>query len=51
VDIKGWGSPVCEQYDINFVPNFKVYDSSGQLKAEGREAAAWVREELEKRAP
>jgi hypothetical protein len=36
--------------NLNFAPNFKVYDSSGQLKVEGREATAWVWEELGRRA-
>ena len=50
VNIGDWGSPVSEQYNINFVPNFKVYDSDGRIIAEGREGTAWVRSELERRA-
>ncbi|MGE0127864.1 MAG: hypothetical protein AB7U82_07285 [Blastocatellales bacterium] len=50
VNIGDWGSPVSEQYGINFVPNFKVFDPDGRLKVEGREATAWVRSELERRA-
>ena len=50
VNIGEWDSPVCQQYSINSVPNFKVFDPDGALKVEGREAAVWVREELERRA-
>jgi len=50
VNIGDWGSPVAEQYSINFVPNFKVFDPNGRLLAEEREGTAWVREELQRRA-
>ncbi|MDQ7824316.1 MAG: thioredoxin family protein [Candidatus Eremiobacteraeota bacterium] len=38
IDIKEWGSPVCTQYDIKSVPNFRVYDSNGKLQYQGKEA-------------
>lgn len=50
VNIGDWGSPVCEQYDINFVPNFKVFDPGGRIIAEGREGTSWVWGELQRRA-
>lgn len=49
MNIGDFDSPVSQQYAIQFVPNFKVYDAAGQLKAEGREATNWVRAELQQR--
>lgn len=49
MNIGDWESPVCRQYSISFTPNFKVFDSNGQLKVEGREATNWVRAELQQR--
>ena len=33
-----WKSPVARQYKLQSIPHFKVYDSDGNLKAEGDEA-------------
>lgn len=38
VNIDKWNSPVCQQYQIRSVPNFKIYDASGKLQSEGGEA-------------
>jgi thiol-disulfide isomerase/thioredoxin len=41
VDIKDWGTPVCKQYNINSVPNFKIYEK-GKLTYEGKEATQQI---------
>jgi len=38
INIKEWGSPVCEQYGINSVPSFMIYDETGKLTYEGDKA-------------
>lgn len=47
VNIKNWGSPVCKQYNINSVPNFKIYGTDGKLKYEGKPAYEKVLEMVE----
>lgn len=37
-----WSSPVAQQYNIRFTPNYKIFDSSGALIAEGKEASQKV---------
>ncbi|MGE0487826.1 MAG: thioredoxin family protein [Vulcanimicrobiota bacterium] len=43
-----WKSPVAEQFGLQSVPHFKVYDGTGKLVAEGDEARQMVIELLEK---
>ncbi|MBI3890268.1 MAG: thioredoxin family protein, partial [Candidatus Wallbacteria bacterium] len=31
-------SPVAQQYGLSAIPHFKIYDSTGKFRAEGREA-------------
>jgi len=38
VNIDNWDSPVCQQYKINSVPSFLIYDEEGNLTFEGEEA-------------
>lgn len=38
IDIKQWGSKVCKQYNIHSAPSFKIFDTNGVLKLEGKEA-------------
>ena len=37
-----WRSPVAEQYSLESVPHFKVFDAQGKLMAEGDAAAEMV---------
>lgn len=37
-------SPLAEQHDIHSVPAFRIYDGSGKLTAQGREARDQVRD-------
>lgn len=39
VEIGKWGTPVANQYKIQGIPHFQVYDASGKKIAEGE--AAW----------
>jgi thiol-disulfide isomerase/thioredoxin len=47
-DTKGidWKSPVAQQYQLQSIPHFKVYDASGKLMAEGdagfEMVAGWI---------
>jgi thiol-disulfide isomerase/thioredoxin/endonuclease YncB( thermonuclease family) len=50
LDIADWGSPVASANGINFVPYFQIYDESGGLVAEGKQAARWLAEEAARRA-
>lgn len=43
VDIARWGSAVAKQYDIHSVPHLKVFDASGKLVAEGKEAYRYLK--------
>lgn len=38
INIGEWGSPVCEQYKIDSVPSFRIYDEKGNLTHEGEDA-------------
>lgn len=38
VDIRNWGTPVCQQYNIESVPHMMLYDSSGRKRGEGDQA-------------
>lgn len=49
VDIDSFDSPVAQQHRIQFVPNFKVYDSRGELIAEDKAADRWLRDEIDRR--
>jgi len=46
MDIGDWGTPVAQQNGISFVPYLKVYDKSGTLVAEGKNAKAWLAREM-----
>jgi len=41
VDIKDWGSPVAQQFNIRSIPEFKIYMGRNQLLAEGNPAKHW----------
>ena len=45
MDIEAWGTPVARQYGVSFVPYLKVYDKSGKLVAEGKNARAWLQQQ------
>lgn len=38
VDIKSWGTPVCQQFGISSVPHMMFYDPSGKKLTEGPRA-------------
>jgi hypothetical protein len=42
VDVARWGSPVAEQFNLNSLPSFLIYDDKGQLKAQGEAARKQV---------
>lgn len=42
MDIREWSSPVTRQYAITSVPHLKVFDKSGSLAAQGRDAREWL---------
>jgi len=48
INIDKWNSPVCQQYKIRSVPCFRIYDSSGRLQYEGKEAYNKVLEMISK---
>jgi endonuclease YncB( thermonuclease family)/thiol-disulfide isomerase/thioredoxin len=50
LDIDHWGSPVASAHGVNFVPYFQIYDESGALVAEGKQAARWLMDEAARRA-
>lgn len=31
-----WKSPVAEEYELSFIPYFRIYDAEGKLVADGR---------------
>ncbi len=43
-----WGSPVARQYDLNSIPDFRVYGPEGEKLAEGQQAhemvVGWLQE-------
>ena len=43
-NVKGidWDSPVAQQYNLQSVPQFKVYDPSGKLVSEGKPASQLI---------
>lgn len=43
-----WQSPVARQYGMNSIPHFKIYDSNGQLTAEGDSAYKQIAGLIEK---
>jgi thiol-disulfide isomerase/thioredoxin len=43
-----WGSPVTKQYEINSIPHFMIYDSSGDRTDEGRSAYQKIMEMLQR---
>ena len=49
MDIAAWNTPVALQNGVAFVPYLKVYDKSGNLVAEGRNARAWLQQNASKR--
>ena len=42
VDIREWGSPVANQFNIRSVPFLMIYDKSGKKIAEGGEAMEYL---------
>jgi len=44
MDIAAWNTPVSRLHGVAFVPYLKVYDKSGNLVAEGRNARAWLQQ-------
>ncbi len=48
MDIGSWQTPVTAQYGITSVPHLKIFDKTGNLAAEGREARSWLEEWLSK---
>ncbi len=46
MNIGDWDTPITQQYSITSVPYLKVYDKSGNLIVEGRDARAWLQEAL-----
>ena len=47
-DVKGidWKSPVARQYDLHFIPQFKVFGPDGKLVSEGEPASDVVEKML-----
>lgn len=43
-----WRSPLAQQYKLDSIPHFKVYDASGKLIAEGEAGFSYVIAALEK---
>lgn len=35
INIKQWGSPVCQQHNIHSAPSFKIYGKDGTLQYDG----------------
>lgn len=48
VDIANWKTPVTQQFSINSVPQFRVYDGKKQLKAQGDAARSQVMKLIKK---
>ena len=44
MDIGDWNTPVARQHGVTFVPYLKIYDKSGTLVAEGRNASSWLQQ-------
>ena len=44
MDIGDWNTPVARQHGVSFVPYLKIYDKSGSLVAEGRNASSWLQQ-------
>lgn len=44
MDIAAWNTPVARLHGVAFVPYLKVYDKSGNLVAEGRNANTWLQQ-------
>lgn len=49
MDISDWNTPVTHEYGITSVPYLRIYDQSGNLAAQGREARDWLLRETAKR--
>ena len=49
LDIGDWNTPIADRYRINSVPFLRIYDRKGFFIAEGREAIAWLQQELGRR--
>lgn len=49
LDIREWDSPITEKYDIQSIPYFRIYDTSGSLMVEGQEAKDWLRQAIQQR--
>lgn len=43
-----WDSPLAKQYDIHSIPQFKIFDPSGELIAEGGDAKRQVMDWIQK---
>jgi endonuclease YncB( thermonuclease family)/thiol-disulfide isomerase/thioredoxin len=44
MNIADWNTPVARQHGVTFVPYLKIYDKSGNLVAEGKNARAWLQQ-------
>jgi thiol-disulfide isomerase/thioredoxin len=50
-DIDDFGSPLCKEFKVNATPWLCLYDSQGQLTANGDKAEAWVKEHYQVSMP
>jgi thioredoxin-related protein len=42
VDIREWGSPVANQFNIRSIPHLMIYDKSGKKITEGQGAKDYL---------
>lgn len=42
VDVARWGSPVAQQFGLESLPSFLIYDEKGKVKARGDAAVQLV---------
>lgn len=47
IDIKSWSSPVCKQYGIKSVPQFRVYNKKGEFVYEQKMGYTKLRRKIE----
>jgi thiol-disulfide isomerase/thioredoxin len=50
LNIGEWNTPITQRYGITYVPYLRIYDKSGSLIAEGREANNWLQREFRPRS-
>jgi len=46
MNIGDWNTPVTQRYGITSIPHLKIYDNSGSLVAEGRDARTWLQQNM-----